>query len=56
MERLAHIIETQQFTVPWLEEDFFPLVDEMEALLEAREKGLLNSPLRNDLTGKNKEY
>ncbi|MFH1423832.1 MAG: aspartate carbamoyltransferase [Candidatus Nealsonbacteria bacterium] len=53
MERLAHIIETQQFTVPWLEEDFFPLVDEMDELLDKREKGLINSPVRTDLTGKN---
>ena len=53
MERLAHIIETQQFTVEWLEEDFFPLVDEMEEKLEAREKGLIDSPVRTDLTGKN---
>lgn len=53
MERQPHIIETQQFTVKWLEKDFFPLVDEMEELLEKREKGLLNSPVRSDLTGKN---
>ena len=53
MERLPHIIETQQFTVDWLEEDFFPLVDEMEELLEKREEGKLGSPLRTDLADKN---
>jgi len=53
MERLAHIVETQQFTTKWLEEDFFPLVDEMEELLNKREKGIIGSPVRTDLTGKN---
>lgn len=53
MERLAHVIETQQFTVPWLEEDFFPLVDAMEKLLEKREGGLIGSPVLTELLGKN---
>jgi len=53
MEKLAHIVETQQFTVEWLEEDFYPLVDRMEKLLEKRERGLISSPVRPDLTGKN---
>ena len=53
MERLAHVIESQQFTKEWLEEDFFPLVDEMEELLNKREKGLIVSPVKTDLTGKN---
>ncbi|HUW71823.1 MAG TPA: hypothetical protein VMV66_01360 [Candidatus Humimicrobiaceae bacterium] len=53
MEKLVHIVETQQFTVPWLEEDFYPLVDEMEELLKKREKGLIGSPVKPALTGKN---
>lgn len=53
MERLAHVIETQQFTVGWLEEDFYLLVDEMEELLKKREKGLIDSPVKPDLAGRN---
>ncbi|MEK7503564.1 MAG: aspartate carbamoyltransferase [Patescibacteria group bacterium] len=30
MDKLFHILESQQFTVPWLEESFFPLVTEMK--------------------------
>ncbi|MFH1820508.1 MAG: aspartate carbamoyltransferase [Candidatus Nealsonbacteria bacterium] len=53
MKRLPHFIETQQLTVPWLEEDFYPLVDEMQALLEKREEGFISSPVRPELQGKN---
>ncbi len=55
MERLAHIIETQQFTVKWLEEDFFPLVDKMKKMLNS--KGIIAYLryffARRALTGKN---
>jgi len=55
MERLPHVIETQQFTVEWLEEDFFPLVDKMERILNS--KGVVASLryffTRRALTGKN---
>lgn len=55
MERLPHIIETQQFTVKWLEEDFFPLVEKMERMVKS--KGIIPFfryfLMRRALTGKN---
>jgi aspartate carbamoyltransferase catalytic subunit len=39
MERLTHVIEAQQFTKEWLEEEFFPLVMKMERVV--KETGIL---------------
>ncbi len=41
MERLSHIIESQQFSLPWLKEDFFPLAVEMEKLVATKDRQLI---------------
>ena len=51
MERLPHILESQQFTLEWLEEDFFPLARKMRRMV-ARGPGLRYFFTRRALTGK----
>jgi aspartate carbamoyltransferase catalytic subunit len=42
MKKLYHIIGAQQFNQPWLEEEFFPLVKEMEKVVEEGGSNILS--------------
>lgn len=42
MEKLHHLLEAQQFERPWLEQEFFPLVNEMEEIAKQGGANLLS--------------
>jgi len=41
MEKLTHVLEAQQFSRKWLEEEFFPLVNEMKKIPKGSGKDIL---------------
>lgn len=49
MEKLRHILESQQFSRKWLEKEFFPLVSDMEKIVKTADAELLS---KYSLSGK----
>ena len=46
MEKLKHVLESQQFSKDWLEKEFFPLVEEIKKMSRKELKIILDTTRR----------